>query len=63
MIDKLRLENNGLLEVVNSSAAFLLQEGGAREKLAKENAVRGISPSAEGEEAFAASTAQAFEKA
>ena len=43
--------------------AFLLQEVGAREKLAKENAIKGISPSAEGEEASAASTAQAFEKA
>jgi len=40
-----------------------LQEEGAREKLAKENADIGISPSAEGEEACAASTAQAFEKA
>jgi len=47
----------------SSSVAFLLQEEGAREKLAKENADIGISPSAEGEEACAASTAQAFEKA
>ena len=53
----------GTLTMINALAAFLLQEGGAREKLAKENAVRGISLSAESEEAFAASTAQAFGKA
>ena len=34
----------------SSLAAFLLHEGGAREKLPKENAAKGISPSADGEE-------------
>ena len=37
----------------NALAAFLLQEGGAREKLTKENAERGVSPSADGEEGVA----------
>ena len=36
---------------------------GAKRKLAKRNADIGISPSAEGEEGSAPSTAQAFEKA
>jgi len=39
-----------------------LQEKGAREKLTKENADRNISPSAEGEEGYAPSTAPPFEK-
>ena len=56
-------KNDSSLEATNALVAFLLQEEGAREKLAKENAVRGVSLSAESEEAFAAATAQAFEKA
>ena len=56
-------KNHGFSNETNALVAFLLQEIGAREKLAKENAVRGISLSAESEEASAASTAQAFEKA
>ena len=47
----------------NSLAAFLLQEGGAREKLTKENAAGGVSPSADGEKGYAPFTARAFEKA
>jgi hypothetical protein len=39
-----------------------LQEGGARKKLAKENAKRGFSRSAEREEGYAPSTAPPFEK-
>ena len=62
-IDPPYLKNNSFIISVNSLAAFLLQEGGAREKLTKENAVRGISLCAESEEASAASSAQAFEKA
>ena len=61
--DKSHFKNKRLLKSVNALAAFLLQKGGAREKLTKENAVRGISLSAESEEGFAPSTAQAFEKA
>ncbi|MBO5295367.1 MAG: hypothetical protein J6B71_09020 [Clostridia bacterium] len=49
--------------MINALAAFLLQGVGAREKLAKENAVKGISSSAEDEEGSAPSTSQAFEKA
>ena len=56
-------QNGSSLEVANPLTAFLLQEGGAREKLAKENAVRDVSLSAESEEGYAPSTAQAFEKA
>ena len=37
----------------NSLAAFLLAEKGAREKLTKENAVNGVSPSAEGDQGSA----------
>ncbi len=42
---------------------FSFDTVGAKEKLSKENAVWEISPSAEGEEGSAPSTAQAFEKA
>ena len=42
---------------------FSLQEKGAKKKFAKRNAERKFSPSAEGEEGYAPSTAQAFEKA
>ena len=62
-IDPPYLKNNSFIISVNSLAAFLLQGVGAREKLAKENAVRRISLSAESEEGYASSTAQAFEKA
>ena len=63
MNDKPHLKKQRFAKSKNALAAFLLQEGGAREKLTKENAVRGVSLSAESEEASAASTAQAFEKA
>ena len=46
----------------NLLATFSLQEEGAKKKLSKRNAEREISPSADGEEAYAASTAQTFEK-
>ena len=42
---------------------FSFDTVGAKEKLSKENAVKEILPSAEGKEATASSTAQAFEKA
>jgi hypothetical protein len=44
-------------------AAFSLREVGAKKKLSKRNAIREISTSAEVEEGYAPSTAQAFEKA
>jgi hypothetical protein len=50
-------------DCTNSLAAFSLQERGAKKKLTKRNAVRRISPLARGEEGYAPSTAQAFEKA
>ena len=52
-----------LSKATKALVAFLLQGVGAREKLAKENAEKEISPVATGEEAYAASTARAFEKA
>ena len=41
---------------------FSFDTSGAKEKFAKENADKGVSRSAEREEAYAASTAQTFEK-
>ena len=46
----------------NSLAAFSLQEGGAKKKLAKRNAEEGISPSADGEKGYSPFTPQTFEK-
>jgi hypothetical protein len=40
-----------------------LQERGAKKKFTKRNADKGTSPVATGEEGYAPSTAQAFEKA
>ena len=42
---------------------FFFEAKGAKKKLSKRNAEKGISPSNGGEEGFAPSTAQAFEKA
>ena len=51
------------IELHKFLSRFSLAGKGAGEKLAKENADMEISPSAEGEEGFAPSTSQAFEKA
>ena len=60
--DKPCYKSNSSSICINLFVAFLLQERGAREKLAKENATKKISPPAGGEEAYAASTAPPFEK-
>ncbi len=57
------MDNDSSLKSTNFLAAFSLQERGAKKKLTKRNAERGISPSADGEKGFAPFTAQAFEKA
>jgi len=61
--DKPHYKNNSSSKCINLLATFSLQEEGAKKKLSKRNAEREISPSADGEEAYAASTSQAFEKA
>ena len=60
--DNSYLENNNSSKSTTALVAFLLQEVGAREKLTKENAEKGISRSAEREEGYAPSTAPPFEK-
>ena len=55
-------EKQQFVKQQNALVAFLLQEVGAREKLAKENAIREISRPAEREEGYAPSTALPFEK-
>ena len=54
------LKHNSFFNILNPIIHFSFDTAGAKEKFPKENAVERISPSAEGEEAFAASTAQAF---
>ena len=61
--DEFCYKNNCLSKCIGFSAAFSLQEKGAKKKLTKRNAVRGISPVATDEEGFEPSTPQAFEKA
>ena len=53
--EKSGVTNLGMLTATHqkSLAAFLLAEKGAREKLTKENAVWGVSPSAEGDQGSA----------
>ena len=60
--DKPHYKNNSSSKCINLLATFSLQEEGAKKKLSKRNAEREISPSADGEEAYAASTAPPFEK-
>ena len=60
--DKPHYKNNNSSKCINLLATFSLQEEGAKKKLSKRNAEREISPSADGEEAYAASTAPPFEK-
>ena len=62
MNDKPHLKKQRFAKSKNALAAFLLQEGGAREKLTKENAVKGISLSAESEEDYAPSTSKLLKK-
>jgi hypothetical protein len=52
-----------LSKCISLLAAFSLRKAGAKKKLSKRNAIGEISTSAEVEEGYAPSTAQAFEKA
>ena len=60
--DNLCCKSNSSLNGTKSTNHFFFDTTGAKKKFTKRNAERGISPSAEGEEAYAASTAQTFEK-
>ncbi|MBQ8440662.1 MAG: hypothetical protein IJX19_08370 [Clostridia bacterium] len=63
LICEYRLIFNRVLEYTNSLATFSFDLVGAKEKVTKKKTpIGGISRSAEREEAFAASTAQTFEK-
>ncbi len=58
-----RYKNGKVSNGIKAFATFSFDTAGAKEKVYKKKTPRGISPSADGEEGSAPSTAQAFKKA